>query len=504
MKILAANQIYTADRITIENENISSLELMERAGDAVCKWLKDHLIQAKQTIHIFCGKGNNGGDGLVVGRLLSEAGYDANIHILEFSPTASDDFTDNLKRLMEIAENRVSYIKSEDDFPDIANDAIILDAIFGIGLNRSPENWLKKLIQFLNQSHAKKIAVDIPSGLFANAPIIDGEAIFKADVVLTFQVPKLAFFLPEAAPFVKKFYVLDIGLDANFIAQAPALASLITKEQVQQLYLPRARFGHKGTYGHTLIISGSYGKVGAAVLSVAAAFRSGAGLVTALVPKCGYNILQTAVPEAMVLTDMENTHLTDMEFSLKPDAIAVGMGIGTHNDTADGLKKLIRHSKIPLVIDADALNILSENRNLLSEIPEKSILTPHPGELKRLIGAWKNDCDKIEKAKQFSKEYTCVLLIKGAYTMVIDSDDVYINTTGNPGMGTAGSGDVLSGVLAGLCSQGYDTLAAAILGVHLHGLAGDLAAKKLGFEAMMAGDIIAHIANAYREITQTP
>lgn len=502
MKVLAADQIYTADKLTIQNEKISSLELMERAGFEFFKWLKNYISHPDKTIHIFCGKGNNGGDGLVVGRLLIEAGYNPQVYIVDYSNSASEDFSSNLNRFKAIAENRINPIKSENNFPNIGEKDLIIDALFGIGLNRNLEGLLKKLILSLNQSPAFKISVDIPSGLFANAPIRDAEAIFNADLVLTFQVPKLGFFLPESSQFVKEFRVLDIGLDADFIAQAPSLATLVTKEKVQSLYLPRERFGHKGTYGHTLIIGGSYGKIGAAVLSAAAAFRSGAGLVTALTPKCGYAIVQTAIPEAMVLTDEENTHLSQMEFPLKPKAIAVGMGIGMHKETVVALKKLLKQSKIPLVIDADALNILSKNRDLLAWIPKNSILTPHPGELERLIGSWENDYDKIEKAKQFSKEHKCILLVKGAYTMVIHSDEVYINTTGNPGMGTAGSGDVLSGVLAGLQSQGYGSLSAALLGVYLHGLAGDLASEKLGLEAMMASDIVAHIADAYREITQ--
>lgn len=502
MKILAAEQIYNADKATLNKDQLSSLELMDRAGFEVYEWLKENLFPLRKKIHIFCGTGNNEGDGLVVGRLLFEQGYDVQVYVVRYNSSLSKDFSSNLKRFTDICENRIRDINSESDFPEIAKGELILDAIFGIGLNRSPEGLLKTLILYLNESDGVKIAVDIPSGLFANTSVEDQDSVFKANFVLTFQLPKLAFFLPETLHFVPEFNVLDIGLDAKFISKAPSLATLLTKKNARSLYFPREKTGHKGTFGHTLIIGGSYGKMGAAVLSTTAAFRSGAGLVTTIIPKCGYSVLQTAVPEAMVLTDKENTHLSEMEFNFKPAAIAIGMGIGVHADTVKAFEKFLTKMTIPLVIDADALNILSKNSDLQKLIPENSILTPHPGELKRLIGPWKNDYDKIEKSKKFSEDHNCILLIKGAYTMIISSGEVYINTTGNPGMGTAGSGDALSGVLAGLLSQGYEPLSAALFGVFLHGLAGDLASEKLGYESIMASDITSYISNAYREIIE--
>lgn len=504
MKVLSAEQIYKADQITIANQQISSLDLMERAATRVF-WALDAILEdSLSTIHIFCGVGNNGGDGLVVGRLLLNQGYRVITYVVNYSDKRSRDFLHNYDRIKSENKTWPILIKSEKDFPEIGEEDVVVDAIFGIGLNRSPEGWVKKLIQHLNASDVLRISIDIPSGLFANAPIEDKEAVFKSDLTLTFQTPKLAFYMPETSAFVGVFEVLDIGLDAEFIAEIDPLAQTITKEDAQNLYIPRERTGHKGTYGHTLIVGGSYGKIGAAVLSTKAALRMGAGLVTSYIPKCGYIILQTTIPEAMVITDKEENYITQIDLEFEPDAIAVGMGMGTNEESVNALKTLFEHYKKPMVIDADALNCISENRELLDLIPEDSILTPHPGELKRLIGEWSDDYEKIEKVKAFSEEYNVIVLVKGANTLIISGDEVYINTTGNPGMGTAGSGDVLSGILAGLLSQGFDSLAAAMFGVYLHGLSGDLAAEELGYDSLIAGDIIDYLSDAYLNLPDSP
>src|SRR5690606_17955179 len=307
-------------------------------------------------------------------------------------------------------------------------------------------------------------------------------------------------FLAETAVFAPSFDVLDISLDLEFLYNTEPLAQLISKPEAQRFYQAREKFGHKGTYGHALIVAGSYGKMGAVVLSTTAAFRIGAGMVTAFVPKCGYNILQTAIPEAMVITDNEEAFLSDISFDFEPSAIGVGMGIGKNKATVEALKKLFMDSEIPFVIDADALNNISETKGLLKLLPKHSVLTPHPGELKRLIGEWKNDYDKLEKVKKFSEKHEVVVVIKGAYTITVYGDKLYINTTGNPGMATAGSGDALSGVITGLLSQGYDPLLASVFGVYMHGSAGDIASEQMGFEAVMAGDIIDNLGEAHLDL----
>ena len=504
MKIFSSEQLYQADKATTESQNITSEELMERAGIQVFNWLHERLQGAQVPIHIFCGIGDNGGDGLVVGRKLIENGYNVIVYVVNCRDKRSQNFLHNYDKIKNVTKNWPILMKGEEDFPEINSEDIIVDGIFGIGLNRCPKGWVKKLIQYLNKSKAFKLAIDIPSGLYSNTPLEDFDAVLIANHTLTFQTPKLSFFLPETAPFVSSFDVLDIGLDRGFLNNTEPVAQLISKAEAQRFYNPRNKFGHKGTFGHTLIVAGSYGKIGAAVLSATAAFRIGAGMVTAFVPKCGYTILQTAIPEAMVITDKEEHFVSDISFDFEPAAIGIGMGIGKNEATVAALKNILENAKTPMVIDADALNILSENKEFLKLLPKNAILTPHPGELKRLVGEWKNDYDKLEKVKKFSKKHEVVAIIKGAYSVTVYGEKIYINTSGNPGMATAGSGDALSGVITGLLSQGYDPLLASVFGVYMHGKAGDIAASQTGYEAMMAGDIIDNLSEAYLDLFAQP
>lgn len=500
MKILSVEQLYEADRVTIKKQQIDSAQLMERAGTQIFKWLDNRLAGAPTPIHIFCGIGNNGGDGLVVGRLLIEKGYNVTVYVVNCSDKRSKNFLLNYDRIKYVTKKWPISINGKPHFPKLHYKDIIIDAIFGIGLNRSPRGWVTSLIHCINDSGAFILAIDIPSGLFAGKAVVDEEAVITASHTLTFQMPKLSFLLPETAPFVSTFDIIDIGLDEDFIDSQQAWAELISKWEAREFYNPREKFDHKGIYGHALIVGGSYGKIGAAVLATKAAFRIGVGMVTTFVPKCGYNILQCTIPEAMVITDKEEEFITDITTDFKPSAIGIGMGIGKNKATVEALKKLFKSSEGPFVIDADALNIISENKELLELLPKKSILTPHPGELKRLIGRWRDDYDKLNKVKKFSKEHDVVVIIKGAHTITVYDDELYINNSGNPGMATAGSGDALSGVITGLLCQGYNILSASIFGVFMHGFAGDIATGKLHLESMMASDIIDNLTEAYMKL----
>jgi len=501
MKILSSKQFYEADAITIKNQKIESIDLMERAAKQCFAWLDNNLKGSPVPIHIFCGIGNNGGDGLAIGRMLFKHGYNVKIYIANFTDKRSPDFLSNYNLLKEVSSDWPILMTSEEDFPKINSEDIIVDAIFGIGLNRPPEGWVKKLIQYLNTIEAFKLAIDIPSGLYPEKTVEDKDAVFKANHTLTFQNPKLALFLPENEKYSQTFDVLDIGLDANFINKQEPLAIAIGKFEAQNFYKPRNKFDHKGTFGHSLLIGGSYGKVGAITLTTKATLKVGAGLVTAMVPKCGYNVIQTSIPEAMVITDTSEKIITQIESDFIPSAIAIGPGLGTDKKTVAALKRFLEKKiKSPFLLDADALNCISENKLLLKLLPKNSILTPHPGELKRLIGEWKNDYHKIELTKKFSVANQVIVLIKGANSLIINGTEVYINQNGNPGMATAGSGDVLTGMITGLLSQGYDPLEATLFGVYLHGSAGDIASSYLGFEALLASDIIDTIGNAFLEL----
>ena len=503
MKLYNAQQIYAADKYTIASQRIESDELMERAALQLFTWLHLRLQGASVKIHLFCGIGNNGGDGIALARHLLDYGYNIGVYVVNYSKTRSKDFLINLERLKERKVWPV-FLEEGTTLPEIGRDDIIVDAIFGIGLNRPPAKWVITLMRHLHKSEALILSVDIPSGLYMNDVPEDVDGVIKANYVLSFQAPKLVFFLPETGVFLENWEVLDIELDQKFLSEQETEYQLIGKNEVLPLYLPREKFAHKGTYGHSLVIGGSYGKIGAVVLSAKAALHSGSGLVTAYVPKCGYAIMQTTLPEAMVVSDADEKHISAIDYEIDPTVIGLGVGLGKEAATVKALSDFLSKNKTPLVVDADGLNILSENQALLEKLPSKTILTPHPKELERLIGRWENDFDKLKKAKEFSKKYDCIVVIKGAHTITIYEDKGYINTTGNPGMATGGSGDVLTGVITGLVAQGYKPLEATIFGVYIHGKAADLVVENTGYQALTATGIVEGIGGAYLDLFKPP
>ncbi|TDQ31041.1 NAD(P)H-hydrate dehydratase [Zeaxanthinibacter enoshimensis] len=502
MKIYTAQQIYDADKFTIKKQQITSAMLMERAATELFNWIHERLQGAPVLIHIFCGIGNNGGDGLVLARHLQDHGYHLKVYIVDYSKNRSEDFLINLERLKE-RKVWPTVIEKGSTLPEIGNEDIVVEAIFGLGLSRPPADWVLQLFDYLNTSKAFKVSVDIPSGLYTDRVTPEQQAV-EADFVLTFQAPKLIFFLPGTGKYIGNWAALDIGLDQEFLAGRETTYDFVVQSELRPLYREREKFTHKGTYGHSLIIGGSYGKIGAVHLSARACLHSGSGLVTAYVPSCGYIPLQTAIPEIMLLTDPAEQQIEKLEFELEPSVIGMGIGMGTSEATAEAFSAFLKRNKIPLVLDADALNLLSADKELLGDIPPGSVLTPHPGELKRLIGSWEDDFDKLEKAHAFSKKYDCILVIKGSHTFTIYGEKGYINSTGNPGMATGGSGDVLTGVITALIAQGYEPLQATVLGVFLHGRAGDIAASEWGYEALSATLIIEKMGQAFRSLVSEP
>ncbi len=500
MKILTAEQLSEADKITIKKQDITSKELMERAATLVFNEIHNRLNGAPIPIKIFCGIGNNGGDGLVIARHLIQHGYHVTVYVVNYSDKRSDDFLANYEKLKNITNDWPQLIKSEENFPDINTGDFVVDAMFGIGLNRPIEGWVAKLVKSINDSKAFTLAIDMPSGLFSDKVPGKDAAVIEADFTLSFQAPKLVFFLPETMDYVGDLQILDIGLDREHLGQISSMNHLIGKIEAASIYKPRKINSHKGDYGHALIVGGSYGKIGSVLLTATAALKTGSGLCSLYVPKCGYNIVQTVLPEAMVLTDRDNEQLTSYPENFEANVVCFGMGAGTSQKAVEALKDMLHTVKSPVVIDADGLNILSKNRKLLDFLPKNSVLTPHPGELKRLIGDWSDDFEKLEKAKDFSKRYNVVLVVKGAHTFTIKNEEVYVNNSGNPGMATAGSGDVLSGVITSLIGQSYEPLSAAILGVFLHGLSGDIAASELGYESLLASDIANNIGKAVKDL----
>ncbi|GAB4162974.1 MAG: bifunctional ADP-dependent NAD(P)H-hydrate dehydratase/NAD(P)H-hydrate epimerase [Winogradskyella sp.] len=508
MKIFSKEQIYEGDKLTTQRQDISSTDLMERAGTQIFNWIHLRMQGAQVPIHVFCGIGNNGGDGLVLARHLIIHGYNVTTYIVNCSDKRSKDFLINYDRIKSTTKDWPKVLSCAGDFSDVVIEErdIIVDAVFGIGLNRQPNEWVQELFQKWKASKAFTLSVDIPSGLYTDKAVEDKNAVVYANYTLSFQSPKLVFFLPETSKFTVQWEVLDIGLDRDYLMQTEAEAELISKHEVLPLYKPREKFAHKGDFGHALIIGGSYGKIGAVNLASRAALSSGAGLVTAYIPKCGYHSMQSSFPEAMVITDKDDEYISDISFDIEPSVIGIGIGIGlgTADKTTKAFEAFLKTNKLPLVVDADSLNILSKKKASLKLLPEHTILTPHPKELERLVGEWSDDFDKLEKVKAFSKNYKVIVVIKGANTITVFEDKLYINTTGNPGMATAGSGDVLTGVITGLVGQGYEPLAATVFGVYLHGKAADIALENYGYQSLIASHLIENLGNAYIDLFSEP
>ncbi|MES1222306.1 MAG: NAD(P)H-hydrate dehydratase, partial [Bacteroidota bacterium] len=369
------------------------------------------------------------------------------------------------------------------------------------GLNRPPDGITEKLIAHINTSGCRIMSIDIPSGLFCDRSSKENKAI-KANDTLSFQCYKPAFLVAENSEYIGKVHLLNIGLSPEFYHTVASSFQIVDWDIIHSIYKPRNQFAHKGNFGHALLVAGSYGKIGAAVLSATSCLRSGAGLLTCHVPGCGYGILQSAVPEAMVSTDFNSSFNTRIEEDLsKFDAVGIGPGIGTASETKTMLYEIFSSCKYPIVVDADALNTIASQQDLLQMIPAGSIITPHPKEFERLFGPSANDFDRIQLAIKKANEYNIVIVLKGHHTFIASpGGKFYFNNTGNAGMATAGSGDVLTGILTGLLAQGYSSINAAVLGVFIHGLAGDIAAKELSMEAMIAGDIIHYLGEAFQHL----
>jgi len=498
MKILGAELIRAADKYTIENEPIKSIDLMERASKAFVSWFESNFNREKRVV-IFCGTGNNGGDGLAIARILSFRKWKVSTFIVKKSAKKSKDFTINYLRLAEVRE--VDNIESTKDLNvDLRENDIVIDAIFGSGLVREVKGIYADTIKYINDSGASIISVDVPSGLFIEA-ISPNKSLIRADQVLSFQLPKLGFLIPENKEYVKNWSIADIGLDKQFINSQESNYEYIDHILAKNLLKSRNKFAHKTEFGRILLMSGSYGKMGACVLCTKASIRAGAGLVTAHIPKCGYDILQTTVPEVMTSTDFEKRYLTGIPDLKSYDAIGIGPGIDQHIDTYEVIAQLLEKYKKPIVFDADAINIISDEQSFMKQIPEGSILTPHPGEFKRLVGFWNDDFERLEQQIEISKEYKIYIVLKGAHTSISTPEGkVFFNSTGNPGMATGGSGDVLTGIITALLGQNYSSEHAAILGVYLHGLAADLAVGIIGEESLIASDIIDYLPKAFIEL----
>lgn len=498
MKIFTAQQIRQCDEYTIANESISSIQLMERAAEAFVYWVSENCNNHRNFV-LFCGPGNNGGDGFAIARLLCLKGFDVDVFV---DPKAkfSDDANANFKELKGIPEVQIKSFKDMDLFR-FDSRTIIIDALFGIGLSRELEGDYKKIIDELNAKKAIRISIDIPSGLFTDRVSDEKSTIFKADYTLSFQCWKKGFLHPETGKYAGKVVVLDIDLSEEYISETETQHFIIDDTMVEGIFKPRNEFSHKGTYGKVTIAAGSYGKIGAAVLATQSALKMGAGLTFTLAPKCGYEILQTSCPEAMFIEGGEKN--VD-EFTIDETSVAgIGPGLGTNPETEKALLKFLKQYSKPLVLDADALNILAKDQKNVALIPKSSIITPHPKEFERLFGLTKDSFDRVELARKKAHELQIYIVLKDHHTQIITPEgNVFYNITGNSGLAKGGSGDLLTGILTSLLAQGYSEENAALFGVWFHGKAAEFASEKHSKEAMLPTDVIQEFGNVFEELNR--
>lgn len=495
MKIFTAEQIRNWDRFTILNEPVSSIQLMERASEALAGWISENCKNYRK-FAVFCGSGNNGGDGFAVARILYLKGFDVDVFIKDSRSKFSEDGAVNFKKLRDFSGISVKEFKDMDQ-NNFDSKTIIIDALFGTGLSRNIEGEYKEIIDQLNERSNIKISVDIPSGLFTDRISQEDAIVFKADYTLSFQSWKKAFLHPETGPYVGKVIILDIDLSKEYISQTETDDFVIDDAVIDNIFKPRSEFSHKGTYGKVTIAAGSYGKIGAAVLSTRSALKTGTGLTFTLAPDCGYEILQTSCPEAILIKGGEN--YID-HFDIEKDTVAgIGPGLGTDAETQRVFLKFLKEYSKPLVLDADALNIIAQDEASLKLIPENSIITPHPKEFERLFGESDDSYQRLDLAKNKAKELRIYIVLKDHHTQVITPEGrVYYNITGNSGLAKGGSGDILTGIITSLAAQQYSEEQAAILGIWLHGKAADFAAEKHSRESMLPTDVINELGNVFK------
>lgn len=505
MKILSSAQLKELDKYTIIHEPIASIDLMERAARALTEAIVQRWDKSFDIV-VFAGPGNNGGDALAVARMLSKKGYRVEVFLFNTKGKLSEECQANLDRLKTCGSIYFTEISTQFDPPNLSEKHLVIDGLFGSGLNKPLNGGFAAVVKYINSSKAQVVAIDIPSGLMGEDNTYNVRTnIIRADVTLSIQLPKLSFLFPENEDIVGEWEMLDIQLKQSFIDSVPSAYSILEESEVRSLVKPRKRFAHKGTFGHGLLIAGSYGMAGASILSAKACLKSGIGLLTVHVPIHNHDLLQVTVPEAIVHTDIQERYFAQPTHLNKYSALAIGPGLGREEDTALAMMEQIQGSNLPIVLDADAINILSTHRNWLSRLPKRCILTPHLGELERLIGKCLDTYERLIKVKELASYLQSYIIVKGAWTCIVTPEgNFHFNPTGNPGMATGGSGDVLTGILLGLLAQGYSREEACKLGVYVHGMAGDIAAEEKTEISMTANDIIEALPIAWKKITSKP
>lgn len=530
LKVVNAKEMQEIDRLTIEDYGIAGTILMERAGLSVVKRineLENQGIRGKRQgarFIVLCGGGNNGGDGLVVARILHNQGRDIKV----FLTARPEDLKGDARTNYNTAINFGVKVHPVSGFLSgyasrITHHAIIVDALLGTGLNKDVREPLSTVIEMVNKSSSPVISIDIPSGISSDTGQVMGVAV-KADYTVTFGLPKRGHLLYPGAEYSGVLCIEDIGFPAELLKAERLRVNLIEREDIISLLPERPRYSHKGTYGHVFLVAGSRGKTGAAIMSARACLRTGSGLVTLGIPETLVNIFQSRVTEEMTLPlpDKGNGTLSVrayepiLEFvKKKVDVLAIGPGISVDDEIKALVKELILNANVPMVIDADGINAIAGNTNILKKSKAPVILTPHSGEMARLLRKTTDkrqqtrdisikdiEGNRIDIAVSFAKKTGVYLVLKGVPTVTaIPHGEAFLNPTGNPGMAKAGTGDVLTGLIAALLAQGLSPQNASIAGVYIHGLAGDISCKKRGVYSVVASDIIRMIPQAFRRLS---
>ncbi|MBQ0073469.1 MAG: NAD(P)H-hydrate dehydratase [Prevotella sp.] len=495
MKILTSAQIRELDKYTIEHEPITSLDLMERAAESLSEEIMKHWDSSTPVV-VFAGPGNNGGDALAIARMLLEEGYSVSTYLFNVKGKLSSDCEANYERLQKKHDKSIQEVRQEFDPPQLNASTLVVDGLFGSGLNKPLSGGFASVVRYINASDAQVVSIDVPSGLMTEDNTFNvRQNIIKADRTFTLGMKKLCMMMPDNQQYIGKLKVLDIGLSQEFIDKADAQFRILEDSMVTRLIKPRDPFAHKGTMGHALLVSGRYGMAGAAVLAAKACLRSGTGKVTVHTPKRNNDILQISIPEAIVSHDRHDEMISYAPHANDYNAVGIGPGIGTDDITAVAVMTLLRNANVPVVVDADALNILATHKAWMQQLPAGLIYTPHPGEMNRLCDTPPtDDYDRLMKARDMAQRLRGYVILKGHYSaLCLPDGQVLFNSTGNAGMATAGSGDVLTGIITSLLAQGYSAFEAAVIGMYAHGAAGDRAAKKLGMSSLIASDIIENL-----------
>ena len=501
MKIFTSAQIHELDKYTIDNEPIKSIDLMERAAKALTQVIVDTWSSTTPVI-VFAGPGNNGGDALAVARMLADKNYDVKVWLFNISGQLSADCAVNKQRFIDKRSKALVEVTQEFEPPVLEANMLIVDGLFGSGLNKPLAGGFASLVKYINSSPAKVVSIDVPSGLMTEDNTYNVRAnIIKADMTLTLQQQKLSFLFAENQPFIGQLRVLDIRLSKEAIDKTDAQYTLLEENDILPRLMKRDPFAHKGKMGNAMIIAGSYGMGGASVLATKACLRAGAGKVTVHTPKRNNVIMQISVPEAIIHFDKEETTFSEAVDTEDFNAVGIGPGLGTTEQTAIAIIAQLRRTQCPQVVDADAINILANHRAWLQQLPKGIILTPHPKEFDRLEGHSADSYERLMKARDLAERIQGYVLLKGHNTsLCLPDGHIIFNSTGNAGMATAGSGDVLTGIITGLLARGYKQEDACIIGMYLHGLAGDIAARELGEESVIASDLIQYLPYAFKRL----